>query len=136
MSEVLDVLQKYSFESQAIWKQLFAENATSQKQIMQMQIEQAQKLALRDEIRANLHDATIDSFHSAANYLVNWQQVLQGREENKAKSQVGMAEDSDFAKYAAEQELANFANIGGDYSFFEDEVKVSEKEAADFDENI
>ena len=128
-----DILKKYGNENMAILAQLLAEAKTSQEQQMKLSIEQAEKLALREEFRGLKHDAAIDSFNGVGSFLSGWYQVINSREESKSRADLGLPEKEDIEAQLIEQGVGADPFAGGDYKLIEDEAKDFDKEAEDFD---
>lgn len=128
-----DIIKNYGNESAAILAQLLEEAKTNGEQQMKQSIEQAEKLATREELRGLKHDAAVDSFNGAASFLLGWQKVINSREENKLRADLGMPEKEDIEAQFIEQGLGADPFAGGDYKLIEDEAKDFDKESEDFD---
>ncbi len=109
MSEVTDKLKPYADESNQMLQDFFSKSQASQDKTIRMQTEQAEKLALRDELRTTNSDAIKDKFSQMGDWLMNWTQVTYKEQENKVKAQLGMPVEKDLVAEQAQSSL-NAAN--------------------------
>jgi hypothetical protein len=136
MSSPSDIIKKYGNESAAILAQLLAEAKTSGEQQMKQSIEQAEKLAMREEFRGLKHDAAIDSVNSVDSFLLGWFKVVNSHEESKLRADLKLPEKEDLEAQFIEQGLGADPFAGNDYKLIEDEAKDFDKEAEDFDTEL
>ena len=136
MSDI-DLVQKYLSQVLAIGEQDKANGSASQEKIFNLEMEHADKLELRGELRSLAGEATQDAFQSGANYLMNWNKVMNSREEDKLRADLHLPEKKDFIAEQAKADLSQDRYSGMDYKTTADEAKTSDEEAAknDLDPN-
>lgn len=133
----VDLVQNYLSQILAIAEQSKADASASQEKVFNLQTEQADKLALRGELRSLAGEATQDAFHAGADYLMNWNKVMNSREEDKLRADLHLPDKKDFIAEQAKADLSQDLYSGMDYKTTADEAKESDQEAAknDLDPN-
>lgn len=133
MSDITDVLLKYLAESSATQAQALADANASQEKILGMQMAQADKSALKEELTGLKSEAVLDTFGRAGDYLVNWFKVDNSHAEAEARAYAGLPAETDLEAQIANKSLGQNLTGGMDYKTDADEIADSDKDATNVD---
>lgn len=133
LAKIMEIQLKYKAETQATDAQDKADANASQEKILGMQMAQADKSALREELSGLKSEAVMDTFGRAGDYLVNWFKVDNSHAEAEAKAYAGLPTETDLQAEIANKSLGQNLTGGMDYKTDADEIADSDKDASAFD---